>query len=250
MPPLIRSFAHRVARSLGVRPTPRSKPALKAETKKDQPKPDWVYDKARGSFEGREAILRQLLAFFPRGRLIDLACGNGMYSIAAHEMGWDVTAVDARTVRMPMTPGIAWVQQDVRETDVSGFDVVLVLGLLYHMELADQLDLLRRCSHAITILDTHHSTAPTHEEGGYAGHTFREIPEDHPTSLEDSPRAAWGNTTSFWATQPDLVRMLHDCGFATVLALVPPTLPNRTFYLCLPAKNVVARDPEATSGAA
>jgi hypothetical protein len=30
--------------------------------------------------------------------------------------------------------------------------------------------------------------------------------------------------------------MLNDCGFETVLALVPPTLRNRTFYLCLPKR--------------
>ena len=125
-----------------------------------------------------------------------------------------------------------------------------ILVVTDRKELDDQIDLLRRCSGTVTILDTHHSTAPTHEEGGYAGHTFREIPEDHPTSLEDSPRAAWGNPTSFWATQPDLVRMLYDCGFGTVLALVPPTLPNRTFYLCLPRRAPVSRSAEATQGAA
>jgi hypothetical protein len=234
---VIRSFARRVARLLGIRPVgPAATATPETASKPPRPKIDWIYDNSRGSFEGRETILRELLALFPPGRLVDLACGNGMYSIAANDLGWDVTAVDARIVRMPMTPGITWVQQDVRETDVSGFDVVLLMGLLYHMELGDQLDLLRRCSHTVTILDTHHSTSPTHEEGGYAGHTFREIPEDHPTSLEDSPRAAWGNATSFWATQPDLVRMLYDCGFGTVLALVPPTLPNRTFYVCLPRK--------------
>lgn len=150
-------------------------------------------------------------------------------------MGWVVTGVDARTVRMPMTSGITWVQQDIRETDVTGYDLILLMGLLYHLELDDQLELLRRCSATVTILDTHHSNSPTHAEGGYAGHTFREIPPDHPTSLAETPTAAWGNATSFWATQPDLVRMLHDCGFETILALVPPTLRNRTFYLCLPS---------------
>ena len=182
--------------------------------------------------------------------MIDLACGNGVFSIAAQDMGWNVTAVDARTVRMPMTPGIEWVQQDVRETEVVGYDVVLLMGLLYHMELDDQLDLLRRCSGTVTILDTHHSTAPTHLEGGYAGHTFTELRPDHPTSLEDAPRAAWGNPTSFWATQPDLVRILQDCGFGTVLALVPPTLRNRTFYLCLPKRAATATDGPAASAPA
>jgi hypothetical protein len=244
---VIRSFARRVARRLGLRPTtPPKAAAAKGDPKPARPKIDWVYDKSRGGFEGREAILRELLALFPPGRLVDLACGNGVFSIAAHDMGWEVTAVDARTVRMPMTAGINWIQQDVRETDVGPYDVILLMGLLYHMELADQMDLLRRCSHAVTILDTHHSTSPTHEENGYAGHTFHEIPDDHPTSLKESPRAAWGNATSFWATQPDLVRLLYDCGFGTVLALVPPTLPNRTFYLCLPRQGSAAGPVEAS----
>ena len=233
---MIRGLTRKARQRLGLQSRRVHESGTGPSTSPPRPKAEWAYDTSRGSFEGREAILRDLLAIFAPGRLIDLACGNGMYSIAAHDMGWDVTAVDARTVRMPMTPGITWIQQDVRETDVTGYDVILLMGLLYHMELADQLDLLRRCSGSVTILDTHHSTAPTHEEGGYLGHTFRELPADHPTSLEESPRAAWGNETSFWATQPDLVRMLYECGFGTVLALVPPTLPNRTFYLCLPER--------------
>jgi hypothetical protein len=240
---VIRSFLRRVSRSLGLRPAPPPKPAARDESKPPRPKIEWQIDTTRGGFEGRETILRELLAVFPPGKLLDLACGNGMYSLAAHDMGWEVTAVDARTVRMPMTPGIDWVQQDIRETDVGGYDVILLMGLLYHLELDDQLDLLRRCSGAVTILDTHHSTSPTHLEGGYAGNTFREIPPDHPTTLAETPTAAWGNETSFWATQPDLVRMLHDCGFGMVLALVPPTLRNRTFYVCLPRASSVPGEP-------
>jgi hypothetical protein len=232
---VIRAIVRTAAERFGIRAAPKSRHEAAPRPKPSRPLIEWVYDRQRGSFEGREAILRELLSIFAPGRLLDLACGNGIFSIAANEMGWDVTAVDARTTRMPMIPKIRWIQQDVRETDVTGYHVILLMGLLYHLELDDQLDLLRRCSSTVTILDTHHSTAPTHFEGGYAGHTFREIPANHPTALAESPTAAWGNETSFWAVQPDLVRMLHDCGFGTVLALVPPTLPNRTFYLCLPA---------------
>lgn len=157
-----------------------------------------------------------------------------MFSVAAHELGWQVTAVDARRERMLMTPGIEWIQHDVRDYDVSGFDLIALIGLLYHLELPDQLDLLRRCSQTVTILDTHHSNRPKIVEGGYAGHTLRELPDDRADQLASTPTAAWGNLTSFWATQPELVRMILDCGFARVLALVPPTLKDRTFYLCLP----------------
>ena len=184
----------------------------------------------------RLEVFRDVLALFPPGRLVDLGCGHGMFSVAALEMGWRVTAVDARTQRMPMTPGIDWVQRDVRAYDVAGFDVIALMGLLYHLELPDQLDLLHRCSQTVTILDTHHSNRPTIVQGGYSGHTFYELPDDQADRLADTPTAAWGNLTAFWATQPDLVRMLLDSGFGRVLALVPPSQANRTFYLCLPLR--------------
>jgi hypothetical protein len=197
------------------------------------PRVAWVYPPGNG--DRRVAVFRDLLGLFPPGRLLDLACGHGLFSIAAQEMGWQVTAVDARTERMPMTPGIEWIQHDVRGYDVRGFDVIALLGLLYHLELAEQLNLLRRCSGTVTILDTHDSKQPTHLEGGYAGHTFIEVAEGTEERLAETATAAWGNQTSFWATQPDLVRMLQDCGFGTVLAVVPPNTRDRTFYLCLPA---------------
>jgi hypothetical protein len=239
----LRRSAANVARRLGFRSSrPASLPAAKAPAP-PRPSVEWAYPEGGGSFEHREAVLREILALFPPGRLLDLACGNGMYAVAAHQMGWQVMAVDVRTVRMPMTPGITWVEQDIRETDVAGYDVILLMGLLYHLELADQLDLLRRCSGTVTILDTHHSNLPSHLEGGYAGRTYKELPEGREAELAATPTAAWGNVTSFWATQPDLVRMLHDCGFGTILALVPPNLPNRSFYLCLPRR----RPPETAA---
>ncbi len=230
----LRRTAGSIARRVGLK---RSRPApTRQRLAADSPAIAWTYPEGGGSFDQRVDVFRRLLALFPAGHLVDLACGTGIFSIAAHEMGWDVTAVDARTERMPMTPGIAWVQQDVREVDVTGYDVIALLGLLYHLELPDQIALLQRCSATVTILDTHHSVRPTHVEGGYAGHTFRELPPDREDQLAATPTAAWGNLTSFWATQPDLVRLLQDCGFETVLALVPPNLPDRTFYVCLPPR--------------
>lgn len=220
----LRRTARRVARRLGRQPRKQvARPQIR-----------WRFPEGGGSFDQRVELFRSLLALLPPGRLLDLACGTGIFAIAAHDMGWDVTATDARTGRMPMTPGIRWVQQDVRDTDVAGYDVITILGLLYHLELPDQLDLLRRCSQSVTILDTHHSRKPTHVEGGYAGHTQPELAVGRETELADTPTAAWGNQTAFWATQPDLVGMIRDCGFETVLAVVPPNLPNRAFYLCLP----------------
>jgi 2-polyprenyl-3-methyl-5-hydroxy-6-metoxy-1,4-benzoquinol methylase len=35
------------------------------------------------------------------GKMLDLGSGRGNFSVAAARLGWEVTAVDARTVRWP-----------------------------------------------------------------------------------------------------------------------------------------------------
>jgi SAM-dependent methyltransferase len=232
----IRRMLGGLARRLGMRKAPVTTPRAVVTSTTPKPTITWQHPPNGGDPELRVGVFRDLLALFPPGRVLDLGCGTGLFSVAAMEMGWKATAVDARSERMLMTPGIDWVQHDVRTYDVTGFDVIALIGLLYHLELPDQLDLLRRCSGTVTILDTHHSNRPTMTESGYAGHTFHELPEEKADQLAATPTAAWGNLTAFWATQPDLARMLHDAGFVRVLALIPWNLPDRTFYLCLPKR--------------
>jgi hypothetical protein len=166
------------------------------------------------------------------GRLLDLGAGHGRFSLIGQELGWDVTAVDVRTVRMPMVEGIRWIEGDVRTFDVAGYDCIALLGVLYHLGLADQRDLLARCAPTPTILDTHHSLAPVITVDGYEGHIYRE-PGSTLEELAQVATASFGNPESFWATREALGRMLHEAGFKTVLALEPPYLPDRTFYLCI-----------------
>lgn len=181
----------------------------------------------------RLETFRRLLAPMRPGRLLDLGAGHGRFSLIAHELGWEVTAVDARTTRMPNTPGIRWIESDVRRFDVAGFDVIAILGLLYHLELPDQLALLRRCAATTTILDTHTSLHPDMTLDGYEGHVFREVAAAAEEHLADIPTASWGNLTSFWPTRGSLVRMLRDVGFGEVLVLDPPITRDRTFYLAV-----------------
>jgi SAM-dependent methyltransferase len=176
----------------------------------------------------RRSILRSILAPLRPGRLLDLGAGHGKFALVACELGWEVTAVDARTARMPMTEGIEWIEADVRELPVEGYDCILLLGLLYHLELGDQLDLLARCARTLTVIDTHVALRPTHRERGYEGRVFDED--------LDEPTAAFGNRTSFWPTEAALVRQLTDAGYGTILKHVPQYLDDRTFWVCSPAR--------------
>jgi len=187
----------------------------------------------------RMDIFRSLLASLKPGRLLDLGCGVGNFSRMAREMGWEITAVDARVERFPSeaTPGIEWVESDARDFRFgpNDYDCVCVLGLLYHLELPAQLDLLRRCASTFTLLDTHTALKTQVTEQGYEGRYFEEVPG---AKTDQERRAAlgssWGNELSFWPTERSLMKMLEEVGFSLVAPVQPAYLPDRTFYLCYP----------------
>lgn len=185
----------------------------------------------------RLELFDALLGLYPPGRLIDLGAGHGSFSVRATDRGWKATAVDARTKRFQDDPRVNWVNIDVRDADLSGYDLILCLGLLYHLTLEDQLDLLNRATGTPLIIDTHVANG-THSKhahrlsdlvtvGGYRGQLFRERDAT-------SPRASWGNEESFWPTPRAFYRMLRKNGYRSVWAATPWYQPDRTFFLCLP----------------
>lgn len=147
--------------------------------------------------------------------------------------GWDVTGVDVRSKRMPDTDGVQWVESDVRDFDVSGYDCISNLGLLYHLELSAQLDLLRRCAGTPMILDTHATRSVDAHESGYEGTYFDELAGRSEAEWQHSGTASWGNRASFWPTEESLHRMLTDCGFRHIWTLTPWYLSDRTFWFCI-----------------
>lgn len=178
----------------------------------------------------RLAVFRQLLGVVrPHDvaipRLVDLGAGHGKFARVAAEDGWTVLAVDARTERMIDVPGVTWVERDVRDFAIPEADCLALLGLLYHLTLEDQMEVLARCVGVPTIIDTHVALEVSHHEGEYGGYLFWE-------DLEQ-PTAAVGNTHSFWPTISSLVAMMHDVGFGNVLVREPWYEENRTFLLCL-----------------
>ncbi|HZA72671.1 MAG TPA: glycosyltransferase [Propionibacteriaceae bacterium] len=193
----------------------------------------------RGSTnETRLRVFDTMLGWFTPGRLLDLGAGHGAFSIRAADAGWDVTAVDARTTRFPDDARVTWVHSDVRETSLEGYDLIVNLGLFYHLTLDDQLDLLDRAAGTPMILDTHVATdepssfvlSEPVRQRGYDGRLYA---EPRTVNSQQARRSAWGNSSSFWATPAALRQMLDERGW-DVYTLTPYYLATRTFFLCYP----------------
>ncbi len=201
-------------------------------------------------------IFRGLLAPLRPGRLLDLGSGRGNFSMAAARLGWKVTAVDARIVRWPdaeaggdpesaeLIRSINWIQADVREFPIRAgeYDLICILGLLHHLEVNDQVALLKRCSGMLTLLDTRIAPAITDREEPYEGTSIREHGETR-EERDQVPTASWGNAHSFRHTEESLLRLVRDCGYGKMMHMRPPHRENYTFYLCLPLPPKRAKRP-------
>lgn len=172
-----------------------------------------------------------LLGLFPPGRCVDLGTGHGSFARQAASLGWSVTGVDARTQRFPEDERVTWLQADIREMDLEEYDVVLCLGLFYHLTIDDQLDLLRRASGRPLIIDTHldhgshaHPLSEPVTIGGFKGRMYHE--PGHLTS-------SWGNQESFWPDLPSFHCMLEENDYRA-LTFEPWLFSDRTFFLALP----------------
>jgi hypothetical protein len=167
-------------------------------------------------------------------------------------MGWEVTAQDVRATRFPDDPrGIRWLTGDVLDLRIEKgeYDLVLCLGLLYHLDLPGQLSLLRNISHTPLLLDTHTSSAtdpdpsphahllgPVVEVDGYTGRYYQEVSGAADTERKAVATASWDNPLSFWPTHDSQVLMLRNCGYDQVLTDERAYSPGRTFQLCIPKK--------------
>ena len=94
---------------------------------------------ARREFLGR--FLPQWKRELGLHTVIDVGCGVGYFAASLRDMGFEVTAVDAREANIAEArrrhPGIDFHVADVEDRELASlgcFDVVLSFGLLYHLE--------------------------------------------------------------------------------------------------------------------
>jgi hypothetical protein len=172
------------------------------------------------------ALLRYVKPHLPSmPQVIDLGCGHCLFLKAALDAGLDAVGIDARIDRVPSLMPVT--KRTMQETDLSPYDLILCLGLFYHLTCEDQVSMVRRFKGKFAIVDTHYGiaieTEMTVDSESYRGEVYREG-----TGLTSS----FGNRESFWPVEKDLVRMLgmnHS-----VLKWLPEHHPGRSFYLLLP----------------
>lgn len=184
---------------------------------------------------------------FGQMRILDLGCGEGAYAIEAGLRGAEVLAVDARSERMSEgeacaerhgLDNVSFRQQDVRrlsgESD-GEFDVVYCLGLLYHLDFPDVLELLEAVGEmcrGLLIVDTRITLepdiSPQRNGTSYDGRRYREHEDADPPQVRRSRiLRSIDNTFGFQFTRTSLARALHESGFSSVLECHSPPEPGK-----------------------
>jgi Methyltransferase domain len=194
-------------------------------------------------------------------RVLDLGALEGQYGIEFALEGAEVVFIEGREpsaqkIRFALD-ALGIERASVRTEDVRNlnrsehgdFDVVLCIGVLYHLDQAGVFGLIRSMREVCTdllVLDTHvareddeiaqygrdkfwvdpHKLSAIREieVGGqrYRGRDYVEA--DRQEDLPDSPWSSLDNVTSFWPTMPSLVNALRAAGFTTVLEPTSPWL--------------------------
>jgi len=177
-----------------------------------------------------------------RARVLDLAAHEGLFAVEFARRGAGVLAVEIREEHVEKAAfardALGLDRLEVRRDDVRNvtverygeFDIVLCLGILYHLDAAAAFELVDRMAALCTrvaIIDTHFSLEPTdpfvHRGATYRG---RSIWEHDPASTPDERVRAHGasfdNPESVWLTKPSLFNLLRRAGFSSVLEVRVP----------------------------
>jgi hypothetical protein len=175
-------------------------------------------------------------------RILDLACLEGLYAVEFARHGARVVGIEVREANIQKArfakevlalENLDFVQDDVRnlsEAKYGQFDVVLCLGILYHLDVPDVFSFLQRMSEvcrAFTVIDTHVGSSErshVHENRVYWGSTYNEHAMD--AAPDHKTKQLWAsidNPVSFWFTRPSLFNALSHVGFTSVYEChVPP----------------------------
>ncbi|HEY9853003.1 MAG TPA: class I SAM-dependent methyltransferase [Leptolyngbyaceae cyanobacterium] len=169
-------------------------------------------------------------------RILDLACLEGLYGIEMALQGAEVVGIEGRKANIEKArfvkevlclDNLALIQDDVRNLDrekYGCFDVVLCLGIFYHLDVPDVFTFLEKIADVcqkLLILDTHVSITAEkcylYKDREYWGSSyFEHNPESTVSEREKLLWASLDNVNSFWLTRPSLYNLLSEVGFTSV----------------------------------
>jgi hypothetical protein len=175
-------------------------------------------------------------------RVLDLACLEGLFGIEFALHGAQVLAIEGREANLAKArfakevlslSDLDLVLGDVRALDAQlygQFDVVLCLGILYHLDTPDVMEFVQRIYNVcnrLTIIDTNFSVG---DEEPYAwnGKTYwgKYVREhDDRDAANERLRKSWAsleNPRSFLLTRASLTNLLRHVGFTSVYECLNP----------------------------
>jgi hypothetical protein len=181
-------------------------------------------------------------------RLLDLACHEGIYAIEFARHGARVVGIEGREAHIEKAKFVKNAlslnnldihQDDVRnlsKTKYGTFDVVLCLGILYHLDVPDVFSFIESIAEVcddVAVIDTRIALGPT-ESYTYKGTKYWgiRIEEGHkPTdSSAEKMKKYWAsldNLTSFNLSRISLYCMLSRVGFTSVYECYIPPEPAK-----------------------
>jgi len=180
-------------------------------------------------------------------RVLDLACAEGIYSIEFARHGASVLGIEGRQAHIEKAlfakdalsvKNVDFVQDDVRNLSkdkYGSFDVVLCLGILYHLDVPDVFHFIERIAEVcddIAVIDTRIAFGPTasfvYGETAYWGNRISEHKgSDTPEEKIKKYWASLDNVTSFHLSRTSLYCMLGRVGFTSVYECYIPPEPEK-----------------------
>ena len=173
----------------------------------------------------------------PKLKILDLGCLEGGYAIEFALHGAETVGVEGRRANLEKAlfakrhlglSRASFVHDDIRnvsEESYGRFDVILCLGVLYHLDAPAVFDLLKRLHQMCTrlvVFDTHVSVI-SRDRYDFEGGTYlgRDVIEYDPSfSEEEIEQELWGsigNRVSFWPSKSSLLNLLTRVGFTATL---------------------------------
>jgi len=197
-------------------------------------------------------------------RVLDLGALEGQYAIEFALHGAEAVAIEGREANVEKArvarDALALERLELRLEDVRSlsaethgtFDVVLCVGLLYHLDADDVFPFLERLAEVcrgVLILDTHFALRPsaTHRHDGQQYRGFNFLEHDPRASEAQRSRSLWAsldNDMSFWPTRASLLKGLTRAGFTSIMTAELPVvnLPrDRATFVALKGTPVALR---------